>query len=70
MQNGFIESFNGKLGDEKLNDTLFTTLHQARVKLATWRKDYNHYNPYSGLGWLIRQNRNVCASNGHGRCVT
>ena len=35
MQNGFIESFNGKLRDEKLNDTLFSTLHQARVELAT-----------------------------------
>jgi putative transposase len=52
MQNGFIESFNGKLRDEKLNDTLFTTLHQARVELATWRNDYNHHRPHSGLGWL------------------
>jgi putative transposase len=51
-QNGFIESFNGKLRDEKLNDTLFTTLHQARVELATWRNDYNHHRPHSGLGWL------------------
>ena len=52
MQNGFIESFNGKLRDEKLNDTLFTTLHQARVELAAWRNDYNHHRPRSGLGWL------------------
>ena len=52
MQNGFIESFNGKLRDEKLNDTLFSTLHQARVELATWRNDYNHHRPHSGLGWL------------------
>jgi putative transposase len=52
MQNGFIESFNGKLRDEKLNDTLFTTLHQARVELATWKNDYNHHRPHSGLGWL------------------
>ena len=52
MQNGFIESFNGKLRDEKLNDTLFTTLHQARVELASWRNDYNHHRPHSGLGWL------------------
>ena len=52
MQNGFIESFNGKLRDEKLNDTLFTTLHQARVELATWRNDYNHHRPHSRLGWL------------------
>ncbi len=52
MQNGFIESFNGKLRDEKLNDTLFSTLHQARIELATWRNDYNHHRPHSGLGWL------------------
>ena len=52
MQNGFIESFNGKLRDEKLNDTLFSTLHQARVELSNWRNDYNHHRPHSGLGWL------------------
>lgn len=48
-QNGFIESFNGKLRDEKLNETLFTTLHQARVELATWRNDYNHHRPHTSL---------------------
>lgn len=52
MQNGFIESFNGKLRDEKLNDTLFSTLHQVRVELATWRNYYNQHRPHSGLGWL------------------
>ena len=45
MQNGYIESFNGKLRDEKLNETLFTTLHQVRVELAQWRNDYNHHRP-------------------------
>ena len=52
MQNGFIESFNGRLRDEKLNETLFTTLHQVRAELAQWRDDYNHHRPHSGLGWL------------------
>jgi putative transposase len=52
QQNGFIESFNGKLRDEQLNATAFTTLHQARVELATWKNDYNHQRPHSGLGWL------------------
>ena len=52
MQNGYIESFNGKLRDEKLNETLFTTLHQVRVELAQWRNDYNHHRPHSGLGGL------------------
>jgi putative transposase len=51
-QNGFIESFNGRLRDEKLNETLFTTLHQVRVELSQWRNDYNHHRPHSRLGWL------------------
>lgn len=37
MQNGFIESFNGRLQDELLNETLFTSLAQARVTTALWR---------------------------------
>ena len=41
IQNAFIESFNGRLRDELLNETLFTTLAQARVLLGRWRADYN-----------------------------
>ena len=41
MQNGFVESFNGRLRDECLNETLFTSLPQARSVLAAWRHDYN-----------------------------
>jgi putative transposase len=41
MQNGFIESFNGRLRDECLNETLFTSLAHARFVLAAWRRDYN-----------------------------
>lgn len=52
MQNGFIESFNGKLRDELLNETLFTSLHQVRVVLGQWQADYNTRRPHSGLGWL------------------
>ena len=40
------------LENESLNDTQFSTLHQARVELATWRNDYNNHRPHSGLGWL------------------
>jgi putative transposase len=39
MQNGFIESFNGRLRDELLNETLFTSLAQARVAITLWRAD-------------------------------
>ena len=45
MQNGFIESFNGRLRDELLNETLFTSLAQARVALGCWRTDYNDNGP-------------------------
>jgi putative transposase len=45
LQTARGESFNGKLRDEKLNDTLFSSLHQARVELAKWRNDYNHHRP-------------------------
>jgi len=48
---GFIESFNGRLRDEHLNETLFSTLAQARTSLAAWRTDYNGLRPHSKLGW-------------------
>ena len=51
MQNGFIESFNGRLRDELLNETLFTSLAQARVALTLWRADYNCARPHSQIGW-------------------
>lgn len=51
-QNAFIESFNGKLRDELLNETLFTSLAQARVALEEWRRDYNTERPHSALGNL------------------
>jgi putative transposase len=51
VQNAFIESFNGRLRDELLNETLFTSLAQARVALRCWRTDYNDARPHSQLGW-------------------
>ena len=52
QQNGFIESFNGRLRDELLNETLFSSLGGARVALAEWRQDYNTIRPHSALGNL------------------
>jgi putative transposase len=52
MQNGFIESFNGRLRDELLNETLFPSLSHARATLRAWRTDYNRNRPHSRLGWL------------------
>ena len=51
MQNAFIESFNGRLRDELLNETLFRSLPQARSVIEDWRHDYNDQRPHSGLGW-------------------
>ena len=50
QQNAFIESFNGSLRDELLNEELFDSLDDARRKLALWRYDYNHVSPHSSLG--------------------
>lgn len=50
MQNGFVESFNGRFRDELLNETLFSTLADAREQIRAWQHDYNHHRPHSGLG--------------------
>jgi len=52
IQNAFIESFNGRLRDELLNETLFPSLAQARATVSAWRADYNLNRPHSRLGWL------------------
>ena len=50
MQNGFVESFNGRLRDECLNETLFASLPHARAVLSAWKEDYNTVRPHSSLG--------------------
>ncbi len=52
MQNGFVESFNGRMRDELLNETLFFDLEQARQAIGGWTTDYNHQRPHSSLGYL------------------
>ena len=52
MQNGHLESFNGKFRDECLNQHWFTDLDDARDTIATWREDYNTVRPHSALGSL------------------
>jgi putative transposase len=47
VENGFIESFNGKLRDECLNSEVFFSIADAREKLERWRHDYNHLRPHS-----------------------
>jgi transposase InsO family protein len=50
-ENGYVESFIGKLRDELLNGEIFDTLLEARVLTERWRKEYNRYRPHSALGY-------------------
>ena len=50
-ENGYIESFNGKLRDELLNREVFYTLTEAKVLIEQWRKEYNQVRPHSSLGY-------------------
>ena len=50
-ENGYIESFNGKLRDEVLNLEIFDTLLEAKVLIDRWHREYNHVRPHSSLGY-------------------
>ncbi len=52
MQNGIVESFNGSFRDECLNETLFSSLSEARSQITAWKEDYNRNRPHSSLGNL------------------
>ena len=52
MHNGFVESFNGRMRDELLNEHLFDSLRHARTLVAAWRDDFNHHRPHSSLAGL------------------
>lgn len=51
-QNGFMESVNGRMRDELLNEALFLSLPQACAVLETWRRDNNESRPHLKLGWM------------------
>jgi putative transposase len=59
-QNAFVESFNGRLRDECLNEELFSSMADVRQKLAAWQADYNQFRPHTSLGGLAP---NVYARN-------
>jgi len=54
-QNGFVESFTGRMRDELLNESLFFSLDHARQKVAAWALDYNTRRPHSSIGYLTRR---------------
>jgi putative transposase len=55
IQNAFIESFNGRLRDECLNEHDFTSLEELRAIIARWRAQYNSQRPHKSLGWRTPQ---------------
>jgi putative transposase len=50
-ENGYNESFNGKLRDELLNGEIFYTLKEAQILIERWRQEYNTIRPHSSLGY-------------------
>ena len=50
-ENGYCESFNGKLRDELLNGEIFYSLNEAKIVIEQWRKHYNTIRPHSSLGY-------------------
>jgi len=50
-ENGYTESFNGKLRDELLNREIFTTLTEEKILIEQWRREYNQIRPHSSLGY-------------------
>ena len=62
VQNAFIESFNGKMRDECLNEHWFVSLEEARRKIEAWRRDYNEVRPHSGLGNRTPQEFAACGA--------
>lgn len=67
VQNAVIESFNGRLRDECLNQHWFTSLADARHIIAAWREDYNHQRPHSALGYQTSKDRYAAC---HGAATT
>lgn len=69
-ENGYVESFNGKLRDECLNGELFLSLAEMKYVVERWRLDYNHHRPHSMLDWQspakyaaqCRCRRRVCSA--------
>lgn len=58
MQNGYVESFNGRMRNQLLDDSLFFGLGYAHSAISEWIDDYNTFRPHSSLGYRIQR----CAS--------
>ena len=69
MQNGYVESFNGKFRDECLNTHWFLSLRHARGLIADWRHDYNTNRPHSALNHKPPAEFALTFSAASGRCA-
>lgn len=69
VQNAFIESFNGRLRAECLNEQWFTNLAEAQAAIESWRRDYNTKRPHSSLGYLTPRERRRAALRACGGCA-
>ena len=67
IQNAFVESFNGRLRDECLNETLFSSLAHARELIAAWQADYNGHRPHTSLGGLTPAEFAARSTKGHNK---
>ena len=65
MQNGYIESFNGRMRDEFLNESLFLDLYQARQIVTAWVADYNTRRPHSSLSYRTPAAYATTIATGH-----
>ena len=69
-ENGYIESFNGRMRDELLNGEIFYTLKEAQVLIEMWRKEYNTIRPHSSLGYKPPVPEAVILQSAHAQLVT
>ena len=69
-ENGYIESFNGKLRDELLNGEIFTTLLEAKVLIEEWRQQYNQIRPHSSLGYRPPAPETIMPQQNYGKGLT
>jgi transposase InsO family protein len=60
-ENGYNESFNGKLRDELLNGEIFYTLAEAKILIEAWRRHYNTKRPHSSLGYRLPAPQTIAA---------
>ena len=67
-ENGYVESFNGKLRDELLDREIFYTLEEAKVLIEMWREHYNQVRPHSSLGYRSPAPESIAAGPPSASC--